>query len=78
MRRRRKIGRLNVKFDIIEQLASEIAGDVLFLRPEIDWRLTKHSAIYACKDGSLTVCLVWHAPGTTVTRTVRGIRRQIT
>ena len=73
---KRRIGRLNVEFEKIEEFASKLErDDPSLFRVLADWELTRHSAVYRCKDGSLTICLVWHGkePKATMTRTIRGV-----
>lgn len=72
--RRNKTGRVRVDFATIEKLASSVIQDEQLATLADDWRLTRHSAVYRCKDGSLTLCLVWHADNMTMTRTIRGLR----
>jgi hypothetical protein len=73
--RRRHVGRIKVAFSEIEALAAnEIAGDSLANAIGGDWTLTKHSALYRCKDGTYTLNLVWHGSGGfTLTSTTRGL-----
>ena len=75
--RRRRTGRVRVAFTAIEQIAATaIAADAFAeAMTETDWKLTRHSALHRCKDGSYTLCLIWHAAGGgTLTKTMRGIR----
>lgn len=73
--RRRHTGRVKVAFSEIEALAvNEIAGDSLAQAIGGDWTLTKHSALYRCKDCTYTLHLVWHgADNATLTSTTRGL-----
>lgn len=75
-RRRRMTGRVKVPFSAIETMAaSEIAENALAgVTEERGWILTRHSALYRCRDGRYTLCLVWHsAGGSTLTTTIRGL-----
>lgn len=67
--RRRHVGRVKVAFETIEAIAAEeIASCALAAAFETEWRLTRHSALYRCRDGRFTLCLVWHgAKGQTMT-----------
>ena len=79
-RSRRKVGRLKVAFSRIEALAARQLADDAFAQAMgcRDWSLTKHSALYRCKDGSYTLCLIWHSgQGQTLTSTTRGIRLEV-
>ena len=74
--RRRFTGRVKVAFEAIERIAAEEIADMALAKAvSADWALTKHSALYRCKNGSYTLCLVWHAAdGKTLTSTTRNIR----
>lgn len=74
--RRRRTGRVKVPFHLIEKIAAEeLANDALASAINDDWRLTKHSALHRCKDGSYTLCLIWHGSGRrTLTSTIRNLR----
>lgn len=75
-RRRRLTGRAKIPFSAIEAIAAqEIAEDALArVTAERGWKLTRHSALYRCRDGRYTLCLVWHgADGSTLTSTTRGL-----
>lgn len=75
--RRRRTGRVKIAFSAIERIAAnEIACEAFAsAMGETDWRLTRHSALHRCKDGSYTLCLIWHgASGGMLTKTMRGIR----
>jgi len=66
---------VKVPFSEIEKAASAVLEDGSALSTWTDWRLTRHSAFYRRKDGSYTLCLVWHGTnGETMTRTIRGLR----
>ena len=74
-RQKRRVGRVKVDFAHLEALAaSELAADKLAAAMGTDWKLTRHSALYRCKGGLYTLCLVWHgADGQTLTATMRNI-----
>lgn len=75
--RRRRTGRVKVAFSAIETLAAKELADSAFAKAmgEKTWTLTRHSALYRRKDGSYTLCLVWHGgKGHTLTSTMRGLR----
>lgn len=73
--RRRHTGRVKIPFSSIEMLAAEaLANSALAGALGGTWTLTKHSALYRCKNGSYTLHLVWHgATGQTLTSTIRGL-----
>lgn len=74
--RRRHTGRIKVPFDTIEKLAAEaLANEALAAAVDTSWTLTRHSALYRCKDGRYTLCLIWHGnAGQTLTSTMRGLQ----
>lgn len=78
--RRRRTGRVKVPFHLIEKIAAEqIAESALAAAMNEDWRLTKHSALHRCKDGSYALCLIWHGSGKrTLTSTIRNLRLEHT
>jgi hypothetical protein len=77
--RRRLVGRQKIQFEHIEKIAAgELADMALAKLSDTRWRLTRHSALYRCKDGSYTLQLVWHgANGQTLTSTTRGLRLEV-
>ncbi|RWG12248.1 MAG: hypothetical protein EOQ55_27230 [Mesorhizobium sp.] len=77
--RRRHTGRVKVDFAQIEALAaSELATSALAAAMGCDWTLTRHSALYRCRDGLYTLCLVWHGPNReTLTTTMRGLQLEV-
>lgn len=69
--RRRRTGRLKIPFSSIEALSNSALASAL----NGPWTLTKHSALYRCKNGTFTLHLVWHSTaGRTLTSTLRGLR----
>lgn len=73
--RRRNTGRVKIDFAKLEGIgASQIAGDALAEAAGCAWTLTRHSALYRCRDGLYTLCLIWHGPNReTLTKTIRNI-----
>ncbi len=79
--RRHRTGRSPVPFSLIEQLATSLLDeDPFFIMPAgNNWQLTRHSALYRRKNGTYTLCLVWHGEdGSTLTQTVRGLELEAT
>lgn len=74
--RRRRTGRLKIPFSSIEAMAAEaLSNSALASALNGPWTLTKHSALYRCKNGTFTLHLVWHSTaGRTLTSTLRGLR----
>ncbi|MBE7186471.1 MAG: hypothetical protein INR68_18925 [Methylobacterium mesophilicum] len=74
--RRRRTGRLKIPFSSIEAMAAgELADSALVKALGGNWSLTRHSALYRCKNGSYTLHLVWHSDeGRTLTSTIRGLQ----
>jgi hypothetical protein len=77
--RRRNIGRVKIDFAKLEAIGSaQLAGDALAEAMGCAWTLTRHSALYRCRDGLYTLCLIWHGPNReTLTKTMRGIRLEL-
>lgn len=78
--RRHRTGRLPVPFSVIEKLAVSLFDEepLVFL-PKGIWCLTRHSALYRRKNGTYTLCLVWHGDkNSTLTQTVRGLELEVT
>jgi len=73
--RRRHTGRVKIPFSNIEMLAAEaLANSALATAVSGAWKLTRHSALHRCKNGSYTLHLVWHGEnGQTLTSTIRGL-----
>ena len=72
---RRKTGRIPFEFERISTLAADLvaSGDVLIDVGGME--LSRKSACYRRKDGSLTICLIWKGAGSLrVTYTLRGVR----
>ncbi len=78
--RRRRTGRVKIEFSKIEEMAAQhLAASALASAMNEAWRLTKHSALHRRKDGSYTLCLVWHGEnGATLTSTMRGLQLEET
>ena len=77
--RRRNTSRVRMSFEEIETLSgTKLAGDALAEAMGGVWTLTRHSALYRCRDGLCTLCLIWHGPNReTLTKTVRGIQLEL-
>ncbi|HOT82290.1 MAG TPA: hypothetical protein PLQ12_03190, partial [Candidatus Defluviicoccus seviourii] len=62
---RRKVGRLRVPFEKISEIAAAAVadGEIVFDVSAMD--LSRKSACYRRKNGSLTVCLIWVGKGST-------------
>ncbi|MBZ9678918.1 hypothetical protein [Mesorhizobium sp. ES1-1] len=77
--RRRNTGRVKIDFAKIEAFAaSELATDALAAAMGCEWKLTKHSALYRCRNGLFTLCLIWHGPNReTLTSTMRNLRMEV-
>ncbi|MEC9243441.1 hypothetical protein [Nitratireductor rhodophyticola] len=77
--RRHRTGRSPVPFSVIEKLAASLLDEEpLFFLPKGSWCLTRHSALYRRKNGTYTLCLVWHGDdNSTLTQTVRGLELEV-
>jgi hypothetical protein len=65
-----RTGRVAVAFEELQRFAAE-EGEVLFSGME----LTRKSSVTRCRNGSLTVCLIYKgADGLRGTQTMRGVR----
>ena len=72
---KRRTGRIQLPFERIVELADKVAasGDARFDLAGL--ALSRKSACYRCKDGTVTVSLIWAGENSLrVSYTVRGVR----
>ncbi|WP_209335461.1 hypothetical protein [Tianweitania sediminis] len=73
---RRKVGRVKIAFEKLEQIAADRIEQHPLFRMSDGWTLSRKSSVTRCKDGSLTLSLIWKANGgkSQLMETIRGIR----
>jgi len=78
--RRRRTGRVRIAFEVLEKLAAQYMREDALAQAmgSEGWTLTRHSALHRCKNGTYTLCLIWHSgTGLTFTSTTRGLRLEV-
>jgi hypothetical protein len=66
-----RVGRVPVAFEELQRFAAAAGSHRLLTRME----LTKKSSVTRCKNGLLTICLIYQGPdGSRGTHTIRGVK----